>query len=157
MSPSASRNLVEAAFCLLVASSRAVSCSSFSRRPRSSAKALAIVGKFSFVRKSGLRSVALLPEHLANAVGLVALLLGQSAGFVRKGVNLRGSLLLAHAAQQIRGFLQAIGGAARFGFALLRRRRATHVIGSLPEPVERLLDARVRRAGFSSRARLAGG
>ena len=75
---------------------------------------------------------------------MVALLLGQAAGFVGQRIDLRGSLLLAHAAEQIGGFLQAIGGAARFGFALLRRRRATHVIGSLPEPVERLLDARVR-------------
>src|SRR6266853_3654705 len=118
---------------------------------------LAVIGKFSAFLHSALRPrlPALLSERLANAVPLVALLLRQTACLVCERPQARGSLLLAHAAEQIRGFLQAIGGAARFGFALLGRRRAAHVIGSLLQPVERLLYARVRRALFSSATRLA--
>lgn len=118
---------------------------------------LAVIGKFSAFLNSALqpRLRPLLSKRLANAVPLVALLLRQTACLVCERAQARGSLLLAHAAEQIRGFLQAIGGAARFGFALLGRRRAAHVIGSLLQPVERLLYARVRRALFSSATRLA--
>ena len=103
---------------------------------------LAIVGELSAFLRSGLRSDAL-SERLLNAVGLVVLFLGQAAGLVGERIDLRRRLLLAHAAEQVRGFLQAVGGAARFGFALLRRRCAAHVVGGLAQPVERLLDARI--------------
>jgi hypothetical protein len=52
-------------------------------------------------------------------------------------------LLLAHAAEQVGGFLQAVGGSARFGFALLGSSCAAHVVGRLAQPVKRLLDARI--------------
>jgi hypothetical protein len=52
-------------------------------------------------------------------------------------------LLLVHAAKEAGSFLQAIGGAARFGLALLWRSCAAHVVRGLAEAIERLLDARV--------------
>ena len=91
-----------------------------------------------------------LPE--VNAAGLVALFLSEAAGLFGERIDLRCRLLLAHAAEQVGGFLQTVGGAARFGFTLLRRGCAAHVVGRLAQPVQRLLDARIAR--FSSRARL---
>ena len=71
--------------------------------------------------------------------------LREAAGFIGERIDLVRRLLLAHAAEQVGGFLQAIGGAARFGFALLRRSCAAHVVGRLAQPVKSLLHARVAR------------
>ena len=81
--------------------------------------------------------------HLANLVRLIALLFGKAARLIRQRAEARRGLLLAHAAERVRGFLQAVSGATGFGFTLLRRGRAAHVVGGLFQAVEGLLDARI--------------
>ncbi len=93
-------------------------------------QSLPVVGELLALLRSGVRSHA---EGLLDSAGLVAFFLLQAAGFLCQRIDFGRRLLLAHAAEQVGGFLQAIGGAARFGLALLRSGGAAHVIGCLAQ------------------------
>ena len=62
--------------------------------------------------------LSVLAEGAAHALGLGALLLRQSLRFARQLIDLPGSLLLLHAAEQIGGFAEPVGGAAGIGVVL---------------------------------------
>jgi hypothetical protein len=71
------------------------------------------------------------------------LFLGQTIGFARHLVETSVGVLLLRASEQVGGFAEAVGGAAGFGVTLLPGRGAAHVVVSLLQAFESLLNARV--------------
>ena len=90
-------------------------------------------------RLAGGASGILLSHQVAHAIRLLLLPRRQLFGRLGHRVEAAGGVLLLHAAQQVGGFAQAVGGAAGIGRAGILRGGALHVVVGLAQAVERLL------------------
>src|SRR5580658_1071805 len=81
----------------------------------------------------------LLRQQVAHVIRLLFLLGGQLIGRFSHGVQAAGGVLLLHAAEQIGGLAQAVGGAAGVGRTGILGDGAPHVVIGLAQAVERLL------------------
>ena len=88
---------------------------------------------------AGGASGILLRHQVAHVIRLLLLLGRQLIGRLGHRVEAAGGVLLLHAAQQVGGFAQAVGGAAGIGRAGALRGGAPHVVVGLAQAVERLL------------------
>jgi hypothetical protein len=93
----------------------------------------------------------LLSNQIADMICLLLLSRSQLIGRLRHGVQAAGSILLLHTAEQIRGLTQTVGCTTGIGRTGGLGGRALHIVGSLPQAVERLLGrllATVSRLGL---------
>ena len=81
--------------------------------------------------------------HLAKFLLTDPFPASQAIGFVRHRIQTAVGMLLLRATKQIGGFAQAVGGAARFGAARLRRGACRHWLRL--QTIEGLLHARIGR------------
>ncbi len=91
------------------------------------------------LRLAGGASGILLCHQIAHVIGLLLLPGSQLVGGLRHGIEAAGGVLLFQTTEQVGGFAQAIGRAARIGCAGILRDGALHVLVGLAQAVERLL------------------
>ena len=90
-------------------------------------------------RLAGGASGILLRHQVAHVIRLLLLPGRQLIGRLGHRVEAAGGVLLLHAAKQVGGFAQAVGGAAGIGRAGILGDGAPHVVVGLAQAVERLL------------------
>ena len=91
------------------------------------------------LRLAGGASGILLSHQVAHVIRLLLLLGGQLIGCFGHRVEATRGVLLLHAAKQIGGLAQAVGGAAGVGRTGILGDGPPHVVAGLPQAVERLL------------------
>ena len=80
-------------------------------------------------------------------IRLLLLAGGQLIGGLGHRVEATGGVLLLHAAKEVGGLAQAVGGAAGIGCAGILRSGALHVVVGLAQTVERLLGGLLAAVG----------